>query len=117
MAAKSSTKAELCGFSRALSLTVFRSIERPVSALEGPSAVRTGYVYGEAEDIFFHEPVFNVPFAGVTAYCIIKQAGPMLVLHPGDNLVQAHLKQIKAASHNASFLNHESSTKERKGAR
>jgi hypothetical protein len=41
----------------------------------------------------------------------------VLVLHPGDNLIQAHLKQIKAASHNASFLNHDPSTKERKGTR
>jgi hypothetical protein len=61
-------------------------------------------VNGETEEIFFHKPVFNFAAARVTARCIIKLAGPVLVLHPDDDLVQAHLKQIKAASHNASFL-------------
>ena len=79
----------------------------PLSALEFPIALRTGNVYGEAEEILFNEPVFNFPPAGVTAYRIINPASPVLVLHPRDKMVQAHFKQIKTASHNASFLNHD----------
>jgi hypothetical protein len=74
-------------------------------------------MHGEAEKIFFDKPVLNFSPAGVTAYCVIKLAGPVLVLHPCDDLVQTHLKQIKAASHNASFLDHDPTKNKRKGTR
>jgi hypothetical protein len=79
----------------------------PFLSLEFPAALRAGYPDSKAEELFFDEFVHDVSDARVASYRVANVTRPVLILHLQDNLVQAHLRQIKAASHNGSFLSHQ----------
>jgi hypothetical protein len=77
----------------------------PFLSLKFPAALRAGYPNSKTEELFSYEFVHDTSGARVAPYRVANVTRPVLVLHLQDNLVQAHLHQIKAASHNASFLN------------
>lgn len=73
----------------------------PFLSQKFPAALRARYPDNKAEELLFDECMLHHAIAGVAAYGITKVPGPVLVLHFGDDPVQAYLRQIKAASHEA----------------